>query len=49
MLMCQNCVQEIHPEMFTTYCVKGVWCARCGKQDRLAIVQAEELKPCERT
>ena len=35
---CQRCVWETHPEMLSTYSLRGLTCARCGRVTDLALV-----------
>lgn len=37
---CQGCVWEIHPQMMTTYCLRGCTCDCCGYKGDLALVLA---------
>lgn len=41
---CMNCAWKHHPQMLTTYCLKGTTCSYCGRVTETAIVDFEPPK-----
>ena len=41
---CMNCAWKHHPQMLTTYCLKGTTCSYCGRVTETAIVDFDPPK-----
>lgn len=46
-LLCRSCVWREHPEMLTTYCLRGLQCERCERDGELAITRPRALPKCD--